>query len=387
MSDYTYLDYAASTPLDPQIATLMADAEKMHYANPSSLHGPGRRANLALEDARKQISTVLGAKPREIVFTSGSTEGIRYAIDGILSAFPSAKIAVSQLEHEVMLNAIPDSAAQPIEVRPSGVLTIDDVAATITDETVLVCAQYVNNETGAVQPIGKIAALIRTIRADRLKRGLELPLYVYADAAQAGLQTLTVDGLGVDMMSMGGSKLYGPKSAGFLYMRTGVALSSPKSDAVNEVAPPPGTPHVGGAIGLAAALDRMQLGRSEELARLKGLEQTIIHDTQNIEGVHINGDRRHCYPGIINLTFNGLSGEDLVAHLDAAGFGVATGSACTASSEDPSHVLLSMGSSPADANASLRISIGRQTSTADVQKFGSALGDCVSRLRRMAEVT
>lgn len=382
MNNYVYLDYAAGTPVDPRVAKVMAEAEREYFANPSSLHAPGRKARQALESARKRISTALGAKPREVIFTSGSTEGINLAIGGVLAAH-GGSVAVSRLEHEAVL-AAGEGSVQTIAADPSGVLRPEDVAAAITDETSLVCVQYVNNELGTVQPVGQIAGVVRAVREDREKRGVARPIYLYADAAQAGLQSLAVDRLGVDLLSMGGSKTYGPKGAGMLYVRTGTQLVSILRGGGQEGNLRSGTENVAAALGLAEALELVQHDRKNELVRLEGLEVLLMQAVEKIERVHVNGSQKHHFPGIINLTIDGASGEDLVAHLDAAGFGIATGSACTASDDDPSHVLLAIGLTKEQAGSSLRISLGRGTSEEHVRRFATALETTVLRLRGVA---
>lgn len=388
MKKPVYLDYAAATPVDPEVAKLVEQAQLRYFANPSSMHSPGRAAAGVLTDARKSVARILGAKPAEIIFTSGSTEAANLAVGGVAAAFPGGRIVVSAIEHEAVLRAAEHfgGARQPLgvlPVTPAGTLSPEQALAAIDDATVLVCAQYANNEIGSIQPLGKISSMIAQVRKDRAARGNTTPLYLYCDAAQAGLLSLQVSRLSVDLMSMGGSKLYGPPGIGFLYIRAGVRLDPLIFGGGQQSGLRGGTPPVALAAGLAAALEKIQASRTAESKRQQKLRDWIWGEIQGIEGIGLNGARSPRLPGNLNIRFDGLSGETLLSYLDAAGFAVATGSACSAANEEPSHVLRAIGLSLPQARSSLRVTLGRHTGEREAKSFARALISIVARLQRM----
>jgi len=386
-----YLDYAAATPLDTAVLKAMQPYLTERFANPSSLHTLGRQQQQALEAARKQVARALGAKPTEIIFTSGSTEAANLAVQGVAIAHPHRRLVATTVEHESVLGAVAErellgSPAGRITIGDTGVVDPAAVAAAIDDLTVLVCVQYANNEIGTIQPLAKIAAELAVIRSDRAARGVTTPLYLYCDAAQAGLLNLQVARLGVDLMSMGGSKLYGPAGSGFLYVRTGVQLQPLAAGGGQESGLRSGTENLPAAVGLAAALERIQAGRQTEAQRQKSLRDSLWKElSRNIDGVELNGTMTPRLPGNLNIRLAGIDGETLVAYLDKEGFAVATGSACTAAHQDPSHVLTAIGLSIPEAESSLRITLGKKTTKAETQRFAKELVNQVAHLRTMAK--
>jgi cysteine desulfurase len=389
MSKRVYLDFASATPLDKKVKKSMEPFMAELYANPSSPHSAGREQREVLEEARSSIASQLGAKPAEIIFTSGSTEGINLAIGGVAAKFPQGRIAITAIEHEAVRQTAenletPTRVVRVITVGESGVVDLEQVKAVIDDQTVLLAVQYVNHEIGTIQPIGKIGNLVNEIRLDRENRGITLPLYLFCDAAQAGYLGLGVSRLGVDMMTMGGSKLYGPAGSGFLYVRTGVELEPVLFGGGQENGIRSGTQNVGGAVGLAKALEIMQSERVAESKRQKGLSDWLWSELRkNIEDVKLNGDRTQRIAGNINFTIDGADGETLLAYLDKSGFMVATGSACTAGSELPSAVLRAIGRSNQEADSSLRLSFGRTTTKAQLVALVKAMHKDVARVREL----
>ena len=389
MKKSLYLDYAAATPLDPRAHTAMEPYLKGEFANPSSLHTPGRRQRAALEGARTQIARVLGAKPAEIIFTSGSTEAANLAMQGVMKGFPRGRVVISAIEHEAVRQV---AAGLGHEGHQTGVLTVESsggvrpeqVATVIDDHTVLVCVQYANNEVGSIQPIAKIAAEIARVRADRIARKVATPLYFYCDAAQAGLLNLQVARLGVDLLSMGGSKLYGPAGSGFLYVRTGVSLRPIMFGGGQERSLRSGTENVAAAVGLAQALELVQADRATEARRQAVLRDWLWQElSTHIEGLTLNGGIKSRLPGNLYFSVTGAAGETLVSYLDAEGIAVATGSACTAAHQEPSHVLLALGLSREQAESSLRITLGRATTKTDLQRLVRVLTAAVPRVRQL----
>lgn len=384
-----YLDYNASTPIRQEVLEAMLPHMKQP-ANPSSLHSPGRDRRRVLEKSRSTIARVLGAKAAEIVFTSGSTEAANLVIQGVLGAHPRGRIVATALDHQAVLQPIEQVARRGsltgvILVGESGIVAVEQVRAVIDDTTVLVCVQYVNNEIGTIQPVAKVGQLIKEIRADRSSRGIQNPIYLYCDAAQAGLMNLQVSRLGVDMMSMAGSKIYGPAGNGFLYIRGGAELKPVSFGGGQEMGLRPGTEDVAGAVGLAEALELIQEDKDRESKRLLELRDWLWSQiAKKVSGAGLNGDAKRRSGNNLNFVVEGASGETMVAYLDKAGYAVATGSACTAANQAPSHVLLAIGRSREQAESSLRISLGAQTTKSDLTGFVSALEECAEKARKLA---
>lgn len=390
MKHSAYLDYAAATPLDLAVLNAMQPHLTQEFANPSSLHRVGREQAKALESARVRVAKVLGAKPTEIIFTSGSTESAVLAITGVARAVPMSRLVVGSIEHEAVLNTVArleDEGHQEgiIAVTADGLVSPEQVAAAVDDMTVLVCVQYANNEIGTIQPIGKIGAAIAEIRADRLVRGVTRPLYFYCDAAQAGSLNLQVARLGVDLMSLGGSKLYGPSGSGILYVRTGTELHTLGGGGGQESGLRGGTENVAAAVGFATALERVQASRTADIKRESALRDWLWKEIQHqLPEAIRNGAASPRLAGNLNFTIPGADGETLVAYLDKEGYAVATGSACTASNDKPSHVLLAIGCSTEAATSSLRITIGRPTTKTELQGFVKALVKIVPRVQELS---
>jgi cysteine desulfurase len=371
-----YADYAAATPLDRQVLEAMMPYLTDRFANPSALYGLGRQQRQDLEAARRRIAAVLGAKPAEIIYTGGSTEGAWLAVEVVLS----------QLEHSAVLAAAHRAAPErvrEVKVPPSGVINAQELAGAITDQTVLVCLQYANNELGTLQPVTAVVKQVAAIRTDREARSVERPLYLYCDAAQAGLLSLQVSRLGVDLLSMGGSKLYGPAGSGFLYLKAGTKLQSLRPGGGQEQGLRGGTESVAAAVGLATALELVQADRAEESRRLAKLRDQLWESLQKLEGVRQNGDSAHRLPSFLNLSVEGVEGEALVAHLDAVGVAAATGSACMAANQEPSHVLLAIGLSRIQAESSLRLTLGRQTTDSQINRMAELIISTIIKLRKL----
>lgn len=380
-----YLDHAAATPLAPAVLEAMQPYLRDIYGNPSSLHAEGKASGAALGQARRQIARLLGARASEIIFTSGSTEAANLAIQGVLKASPEGEVVTTGLEHEAVLRAIEagGSKSQLVEVPNDGIASVGAIRAAISDQTVLICLQYVNNEIGTIQPVSAMSKIITDVRAERLKRGVANPLYLYCDAAQAGLMPLAVHRLGVDLLSMGGSKIYGPHGSGFLYIRTGTKLRPMLYGGGQEIGLRAGTENVAGAVGLASALEYMQSQRAEELRRQADLSQLLWQEIKTVPGLKLNGSLKSRHPSNLNFSVRDVAGETLVAYLDAAGFAIATGSACSVASQDPSHVLLAIGCCKEEAESSLRVTVGLETTTGDVETFAKALKQAVADIRSL----
>lgn len=377
MSQQTiYFDYAAATPLDPGALKAMAPYLSDRFYNPSATYGPALEVRKALEAARTKIAYWLGARGSEIVFTAGGTEANNLAIHGVMRQFPGANLVVSAIEHESVLAPAAGYDCRQVKVQPDGRVDLDDLRAKIDKDTVLVSLGYANNEIGVVQPIRKIAGIVADKRAGRS----DLPLYFHSDACQAGnYLDLHASRLGVDMMTLNGGKVYGPKQSGALYVKAGTKLESVILGGGQERGLRSGTENVAGAVGLAVALERTQAMRRDETARLRKLQALFIDRLKtSVPGVVINGSLKHRLPNNIHITIAGRDNERLLIQLDEAGILAAAGSACSASNEEPSHVLRAIGLSDADARSSLRFTIGRDTSEADINQLLKTLDELVA---------
>ena len=370
-----YLDHAAATPLDPAVAEAMAPYLTENFYNPSAIYGPARAVRSALETARTQAAHWLGARGSEIIFAAGGTEANNLAIHGVMRQYPKANMVVSAIEHESVLAPARHYDCRTVAVDGDGRLDLDDLRAKIDDKTALVSIGYANNEIGTVQPLREIAKVIAEKRTGRGK----LPLIFHTDACQAGnYLDLHTARLGVDLMTLDGSKIYGPKQSGCLYVRSGTRLEPLIDGGHQERGLRGGTENVAGDIGFAAALELVQKARHEESARLQKLQASFFQGIEeSITGALINGSRKYRLPNNIHLTIPGQDNERLLIQLDEAGILAAAGSACNASDQRPSEVLKAIGLSDAEARSSLRFAMGQTTTPEMIDQVVKALRDLV----------
>jgi cysteine desulfurase len=374
-----YLDYAAATPVDPAVTRTMLPYFTDNFYNPSATYKAALDVHKDLEAARTKAAHWLGAQSSEIIFTAGGTEANNLAIHGVMRRFPKANLLVSSVEHESVRLPAGQYGGREIAVSADGRVDMPDLKRKITDKTVLISVMYANNEIGTVQPIREIARLVKEIRADRLGRDLELPLYLHADACQAGnYLDLHVARLGIDLMSVNGGKLYGPKQSGLLYVKSGLSLEPLIFGGGQERGLRGGTENVAADIGFSTALELAQKTRHEESVRLQKLQKQFIEQLQGISpDVFINGSLKQRLPNNIHVTIPGHDNERLLIQLDEDGIMAAAGSACSADSGEPSHVLTAIGLSDDDARASLRFTMGRQTTAAMVEQTVKVLRQLV----------
>ena len=376
-----YLDHAATTPLREEVLAAMLPYLTDHFGNPSSLHAAGRRARQGLDEAREGIAAILGAKPREIVFTGGGSEADNLALKGAAWA-ASARgrhIVTSSVEHKAVLNACAILERSGFEVT---YLPVDrygrvdpaEVEAAITEHTALVSIMYANNEVGTIQPIADIGVICR-------RRGV----LFHTDAIQAGgYLPLDVDSLGVDLLSLAAHKMYGPKGVGALFVRQGTALLPQIQGGAQERQRRAGTENVAGIMGLARALELAQGDhalRDAENGRLAGLRDRLLGAVRGVPGIEATGHPVERLPHNASWLIEGAEGGDLVAALDLHGVAASTGSACTSGSDEPSHVLVAMGIDPEQAHGALRLTAGRATTPADVDRAADAIRAAVGRAR------
>lgn len=367
MSKSIYLDHAAATPLDMQVLKDMLPYMADNYYNPSAIYLSGIKVKKDLNNARAQIATWLGARPFEIFFTAGATEANNLAIQGVMRQFPNGEVLVSAVEHDSVIAPAQLFDHKIIPVKEDGIIDTAKLKNLITPKTVLVSVMMVNNELGTVQPLKEISALVKEVRAKRLAGGSDMPIYLHTDAAQAAnLFDLHAHRLGVDLMSINGGKIYGPKQSGALFVSAGVHLKPLILGGGQEGDLRSGTENVAGSIGLSKAVDMAQRNHTHEHKRLQPLRELLVSELQQINGAVVNGSKKHQSPHIVSVTFGGVDNERLMMQLDEAGIQVAVSSACSASSDEPSHVLKAIGLSDEQAQSTIRLSLGRSTVKDDI---------------------
>jgi cysteine desulfurase len=375
MKKVIYLDYAAATPLDPQVLVAMEPYFTEQFFNPSAVYLAAKATGKDLETARSTIAGILGAKSSEIIFTAGGTEANNLAIRGIMEQFPSANMVLSAIEHDSVIGPSKLYKSKLAPVGADGIINIPKLLSCINDQTVLVSVMYCNNEVGSIQPIHKIATALNEIKKDRLLKGNKLPLYFHSDGAQAGnYLDLHVSGLGLDLLTINGGKIYGPKQSGILFVKTGVSIKPQIIGGGQERGYRSGTENVAADIGLAKALEIAQQKRSSESRRLGELQARFISLLQEkIPNIIINGSLKNRLVNNIHLTLPGQDNERILMLLDEAGILAAAGSACSASSLEPSHVLRAMGINKSSAQASIRFTMGRETDQASLHRVVDVL--------------
>jgi cysteine desulfurase len=369
-----YLDYAAATPLDPQVLKAMEPYFSDKFYNPSAIYLEARKTRAELGNIRRQVAEILGAKPAETVFTAGATEANNLAIQGVMRQFPKAEVLVSAIEHESVLEPAGLFNCREIPVDNRGKILLNKLSNMINDKTVLVSAMLVNNELGTIQPLKEIAGILAEIRNQRLAKGNKLPIYLHSDAAQAAnYLDLHISRLGVDMMSLNGGKIYGPKQSGVLYIKAGTKLKPLIAGGGQEFGLRSGTENLAAAAGLAEALSVARQKRAEESRRITELRRLFEGQiSQRIPTAAINGPKNRA-PHLVSVTIPGVDNERLMMELDEAGVMCAVGSACSAARDEASHVLSAIGLSQSQARSTLRFSLGRQTTKADIQKAAAGL--------------
>ena len=358
-----YFDYAAATPLSPTVLSAMQPFFSDLFYNPSAQYLAAHDVRKAVEQARIDVAGIIGSRPQEIIFTAGGTEANNLAIHGIMTRFPDANCVVSAIEHDAVLEPAAQYECKQAPVNTDGRLDLEAFEALIDEKTVLVSVMYANNEIGTVQPLAAVQKILTHILSKRADSGNDMPLYFHTDACQAPnyLQVLP-NTLGVDMMTLNGGKIYGPKQAGVLFVKSGIELEPLVRGGGQERNLRSGTENVAGIIGFAAALKEAHAMRERESARVSELSyEAIKFITKEMPGAVLNGAFGYRLPNNLHITFPGQDNERLMMMLDEQGFMVAVGSACSASSDEPSHVLKAIGLSDADAQASLRITMGRDT--------------------------
>jgi len=383
-----YLDNSATTPVDPRVVAAMARAVVETFGNASSVHGFGQQARAAIDRARREVATLLGARQNEIVFTSGGTESNNLAIRGVCEAAAAhgRHIITSLIEHPSVAGVCAEIEKRGWEVTRlpvygNGIVRIEDVAASIRSDTVLITVMLANNEIGTIQPVTEIGSLVREKRASGQKH-----LWFHTDAVQAaGRLRLNVEELGCDLLTMSGHKLYAPKGVGALYVRRGVRLHGQNVGGHQERERRAGTENVPGIVAF---------GEAARLAR-EEFEQRSLHDrmlrdrfeeavNERIQDVVMNGDRERRLSHLSNISFRFIEGEGLLINLDLEGVAVSTGSACSSGTLEPSPVIRALGVDDELARGSIRFSFGKDNTEAEVDYAVEVLARAVERLRALS---
>ena len=385
--NHIYFDHAGTTPMDEAVLEAMLPYFTRLYGNASSVHTVGQEARYALDAARARVAGVLNCRNREIVFTSGGTESDNAAILGAAYALEETgrHVITASAEHHAVLHA-----CQALENRSWDVtyLPVDDqgrvdpqtVANAVTAHTTVVSIMYANNEIGAINPIPEISAAVK-----EKARELNRTVVMHTDAVQAaGFLDLDVRRLGVDMMSLSGHKFYGPKGVGALFLRRGVPFLPIITGGGQERERRSGTENVAGIVGLSVALELADAQREATGARCRALRDRIIAEIgRAIPDAILNGHPTERLPNNVNFSFPGVEGEAILLGLDLRGIAASSGSACSSGSLEPSHVLLALGQTADLARGSLRITLGKHNTEAEVDRLLAVLCDLVRELRQM----
>ena len=365
-----YLDHAATTPLDPVVFSAMKPYITSNFYNPSATYQAARLVKRDIESARASIAHYVGSRPSEIFFTAGGTEANNTIIHGIMSKFPDANCVISAIEHDSVINSAKRYDHRVVVTLADGRIDVENLNSLIDDTTVLVSVQYANNEIGTVQPIKELAAIIHEKRKQRQSSGNMLPIYLHTDACQTpAYLDIHAARLGVDAMTINASKIYGPKQIGALYIKAGIEIDPLIHGGGQERGVRSGTENVAAIIGFAAALSLVQDRRHAEIKQVKALQELFVAELQRINpSIVINGSNKYRLPNNVHITIPGIDNERVMIQLDDQGILCAVGSACNASSEEPSHVLTAIGLSDEAARSSLRFSFGHGTTESEIRR-------------------
>ncbi len=381
-----YMDHAATTPVHPSVLEAMLPYFSRSYGNPSGIYGIGQEARKAADEARATVSSILGCRPSEVIFTSGGTESDNAALKGAAFALKEEgnHIITSTIEHHAVLNTCQYLEKVGFEVTylsvdQFGMVNIEDLEKAITDKTVLISIMLANNEIGTIEPVSEFA---KSAKAN----AKHSRILFHTDAVQgASALDLDVDKLGVDMLSLSAHKFHGPKGMGVLYLREGTRFIPQQTGGAQEGNRRAGTENVAGIVGTAAALRLAAENREASSRHCQRLRDRLIEGIlTRIEDTYLNGHPTLRLPNNANISFRYVEGEAILLNLDLQGVSASSGSACTAGTEEPSHVLLATGISPEMAHSSLRFSVGPANTDDEIEYVLSVLPGIVERLRAMS---
>ncbi|OEC88366.1 MULTISPECIES: cysteine desulfurase NifS [Methanobacterium] len=377
-----YMDHSATSPVDPEVFEAMKPYFVDNFGNASTLYSLGRDARKAMEAAREQVASLIGAKPEEVIFTSGGTESDNIAIKGTVYRLKNKgnHIITSAIEHPAVRETCKYLEKNGFEVTylpvyEDGIVKISDLEDAITDKTILITIMHANNEIGTIQPIAEIGKIAR-----------ENKIYFHTDAVQTvGKIPVNVEKMNVDMLSLSAHKVYGPKGIGALYVKKGVRLEPIIHGGGHEKGLRPGTENVSGIVGLGKACELAEKNLLEDTKYITNLRDKLIDGILNsIEQSYLDGHRTKRLPNNVNLRFTGIEGESLVLHLDSKGVAASTGSACSSKSLEPSHVLIALGLEHVEAHGSLRLTLGKENTEEEVDYVITAVKEVVETLRKLS---
>ena len=377
-----YMDHSATSPVDPEVFEAMKPYFTDSFGNASTLYSLGRDARKAMESAREEVASIIGAETKDIIFTSGGTESDNIAIKGTAYKLKNKgnHIITSDIEHPAVDETCKYLEKNGFEVTylpvyEDGIVKVSDLEAAITDKTILITVMHANNEIGTIQPIAEIGKIAR-------ERGI----YFHTDAVQTvGKIPVDVKELNVDMLSLSSHKLYGPKGVGALYVRKGVRIEPIIHGGGHERGIRPGTENVAGIVGLGKACSLARENLERDAQKLCGLRDKLIEGVlEQNEDSYLNGHRTKRLPNNANFRFTGIEGESLILHLDSKGIASSTGSACSSTKLEPSHVLMAIGLEEVEAHGSLRISLGHENTEEDIEFTLTAIKEVVDKLRKMS---
>jgi cysteine desulfurase len=373
-----YLDYAATTPVDPRVLVAMKPYFSKEFGNASSLYSMGQQARLAMENSRKRIAKIINAEPEEIVFTSGGTESDNLALVGV--ALSNKKrgnhIITSKIEHKAVMGTCEFLEKQGfqityLDVDKYGIIDLEQLKKSIKKETILVSVMHANNEIGTLEPVEEVGKICR-----------EKDIYFHTDAVQSFCKIpIDVKKMKIDLLSASSHKIYGPKGVGLLYVRGGVKMEPLLHGGGHESGKRSGTENVAGIVGFAKACEIANKEMTKEAKRLSRMRSKLVKGLLKIPNSYINGHPEKRLPGNINFRFDFIEGEALILKLDMLGIEASTGSACSSRDLKSSHVLISIGLSPKQAHGSLRITMGRYTKEKDIDYVLKNVPKVVGELR------
>lgn len=382
MSDITYLDHAATTPIDEQVLDAMLPYLRDKFGSASTLYSIGREARDVVEEAREKMAALIGAQPEEVYFTSGGTESDNWAVFGVAAAKATKgkHIITSKIEHHAILEPChllekQGYSVTSLDVDPNGFVNTDELAGAVTDQTVLITIMHANNEIGTIEPVEEIGRIAR-----------ERKIHFHTDTVQTiGHIPVDVDAIGCDSLAVSAHKIYGPKGIGAMYIRKGARVDRFIRGGGQENNRRAGTHNVAGIVGLGKAAELAKLRMAAEFEATTKLRDALIAGIESrIKDVKLNGDRVKRLPNNVNFSFEGIEGESMILLMDMNGICVSSGSACTSGSLDPSHVLMSLGLKHEQAHGSLRMTLGKDNTAAQVEKVLDTLPGIVNRLREMS---
>lgn len=379
-----YLDYAAATPVDHRVLDAMQPFWAEQFYNPSSPYLAAKKVRQSVEDARFRVAHWIGARLAEIIFTAGATESINLAINGVMQNYPKAKLLIGATEHESVRAIARKYNHAEIPVGKTGIIDLVALKKLIDDDTVLISLSLSNSEIGTIQPMRDVATLVQETRRLRQLKNNPTPLYLHTDASQTECYLdLHASRLGVDMMTLNGAKMYGPKQTGILFVKTGVQVTPQVVGGGQERGLRSGTENVAGIVGLATALDIAQSERKESIAHSSALRDALQSELQRaFPDMLVNGSDKKRLPNNLSVSWPGVDGERLLMLLDEKGLMVSTGSACAANKNTASHVLQAIGLNDAAIQGSLRMAVGRQTTRSDIACAVELIIDAVRSLQK-----